>query len=128
MSTTRLPNAHRKEEASELKAHHLACSQLVRGCQEAIFRFRNQAGDAIATDDVSIRTIEIMEGILGSWCDTVSILRSALDQDSSREQPYGYRPDAYPDAVAKDSAQMIGRFVKSVFAGAANEREHASTS
>jgi len=128
MSSITLPDAHRENEVAELKAHHLACTQLVRGCQEAIFRFRSRAGDGIATDDVSMRTIEIMEGILGSWCETVSILRSALDRDSSHEQPYGYRADAYPDAIARDSAQMIGRFVKSVFAGAGNEREHASRS
>jgi hypothetical protein len=128
MSSITLPDAHRQNEVAELKAHHLACTQLVRGCQDAIFRFRSQAGGGIVSDDVSYRTIEIMEGILDSWCETVSILRSALDRDSSRDQSYGYRPDAYSDPVAQDSAQMIGRFVKSVFARTGNEREHASRS
>ena len=125
MSSMTLTDALRENEAAELKAHHLACSQLVRGCQDAIFRFRSQSGDDIESDTVSFRTIEIMEGILDSWCETVSILRSALDRDSMREEAYGFNEGAYPDIIAKDSAQMTTRFVKSVFASAAHEHEHA---
>jgi len=127
MSSITFPYALREKETAELKAHHLACSQLVRGCQDAIFRFRSQAGGAIESDDVSFRTIEIMEGILDSWCETLSILRSALDQDSSREEPYRNR-GVYPVVVAKDSAQMMTRFVKSVFASTSHEHENASRS
>jgi hypothetical protein len=128
MSSMTLPDALREEEAAELKAHHLACSQLVRGCQDAIFRFRSQSGRDNESDSVSFRTIEIMEGILDSWCETVAILRSALGRNSMREQPYGFNAGAYPDVIAKDSAQMTTRFVKSVFASAAPEHEHASRS
>jgi hypothetical protein len=128
MSSMTTPDALRENEAAELKAHHLACSQLVRGCQDAIFRFRSQCGSDIESDRVSFRTIEIMESVLDSWCETVSILRSALHRDSMREEPYGFNAGAYPDVIAKDSAQMTTRFVKSVFAGAAHEHEHASRS
>jgi hypothetical protein len=128
MSSMTLPDALREKEAAELKAHHLACSQLVRGCQDAIFRFRSQSGGDIESDSVSYRTIEIMESILDSWCETVSILRSALDRDSLREERYGFNAGAYPNVIAKDSAQMITRFVKSVFASGAHEHEHASRS
>jgi hypothetical protein len=72
-------------EVAELKAHHLACSHLVRGCQDAVFRFREAAagGDTDASR-LAHRTVEILEDVLASWCETVSMLRSALDHASSQ--------------------------------------------
>lgn len=124
MPSIKVPYVLTEEEAAELKAHHLACSQLVRGCQDAIFRFRSQAGRDIDLDGVSFRTVEIMEGILDSWCETLSILRSALNRDSARVESY----DLYPDLMTKDSAQMIRRFAKSLFTSHAHVREQASGS
>lgn len=72
-------------EVGELKAHHLACSHLVRGCQDAIFRYRDSAADSDAeAAKLSHRTVEILEDVLASWCETVSMLRSALDHASAR--------------------------------------------
>lgn len=70
-------------EISELKAHHLACSHLVRGCQDAIFRFRGSAAGDADAERVAHRTVEILEDIVASWCETVSMLRSALDHASN---------------------------------------------
>jgi len=124
MPSATFPYALTEKETAELKAHHLACGHLVRGCQDAIFRFRSQAGGGIQSDSVSFRTIEIMEGVLESWCETLSILRLALNRDSLQEEPYQFDAGVYQDLVSGDSAKTIARFAK--FAGAAHERERAS--
>jgi hypothetical protein len=125
LSSIAFPDALTEEEAAELKAHHLACRQLVRGCQDAIFRLRGQAGGDAEADAVSHRATEIMEGILNSWCETLSVLRSALGMDYSQEQiqgtPFGIQRDA-----AEDRRRMMARFARSVFS-TAQEREHASS-
>ena len=126
MSSVTFPYALTEKEAAELKAHHLACAHLVRGCQDAIFRFRSQAGGGIQSDNVSFRTIEIMEGVLESWCDTLSVLRLALTGDSWQEEPYRFNAGVYPDLVAEDRAQMVKRFARSQFAGTGHEQERAS--
>lgn len=125
MSSITFPSALTEKEAAELKAHHLACSQLVRGCQDAIIRFRSQAGD-VEKEGVSFRTIEIMESILDSWCETLAILRSALHRDSAHEEIFGGTAGVYAGFIAKDSAQMMTRFSKSAFASTAHENEHAA--
>jgi len=123
MPSVTFPYALTEKELAELKAHHLACGHLVRGCQDAIFRFRSQAGGGIQSDSVSFRTIEIMESVLESWCETLSILRLALNRDSLQEEPLRFNVGVSPELIANDSAQMIARFAK--FAGAAHERERA---
>lgn len=89
MSPLTFPPALTIQETAELKAHHLACSHLVRGCQEAIFEFRTQAATG---DDASLRlaerTIEILEGVLETWCETLAVVHSALGRDSSHGQPF----------------------------------------
>jgi len=125
MPSVTFPYALTEKETAELKAHHLACGHLVRGCQDAIFRFRSQAGGGIQSDSVSFRTIEIMEGVLESWCETLSLLRLALNRDPSQEESHLLNRGVYSDVVAEESARMITRFATSPFAGAAHERERA---
>lgn len=126
MPSVTFPYALTEKETAELKAHHLACGHLVRGCQDAIFRFRSQAGGGIQSDSVSFRTIEIMESVLQSWCETLSILRLALDRDSWQEETQRLSTGFYPDLVAQDGAQPIARFAKSLLTGTGHEHERAS--
>ena len=81
------------QEVGELKAHHLACSHLVKGCQDAIIRFREQTAGETQSQQARTaqRAVEILEEVLGSWCDTLSILRSALNQTSARSPVYDRR-------------------------------------
>jgi hypothetical protein len=126
LSSIAFPDALTEEEAAELKAHHLACRQLVRGCQDAVFRLRGQAGGDAESDAVSDRATEIMEGILNSWCETLSVLRSALGMDYSREQIQGTAFGLQRESAAENSRQMMARFARSVFS-AAQERKHAGS-
>jgi len=102
-------------EVAELKAHHLACGHLVRGCQDAIFRFRDSAADGDGeAARLAHRTIEILEDVLASWCETVSMLRSALDHASSqgRQREAGHQSDAHVLGAAKTPVDA-----STVFAG-----------
>src|SRR6266511_91311 len=99
MPTQSRSSALTDREIAELKAHHLACSHLAKGCQDAIIRFREKAAEAGQDQQAgtAYRTIEILEEVLASWCDTLSILRSALNQTSSRNaRPYRM-PRLIPD-------------------------------
>jgi hypothetical protein len=126
LPSIKFPYSFSEDEVAELKAHHLACGQLVRGCQDAIFRFRSRTHDDTHGDEVAHRVIEIMEETLDSWCETLSILRSSLQRDSSREEPYGINVRERGRAVGEDGAQTITRFARSVFAST-QEREHAGS-
>jgi hypothetical protein len=126
LSSITFPDALSEEEAAELKAHHLACRQLVRGCQDAIFRLRGQAGGNTESDAVSYRATEIMEEILNSWCETLSVLRAALGMDYSREQIQGTPFGISRESAAEHSRRNMARFTTSVFS-AAQKREHASS-
>ena len=112
MPAVTLSNVFTRKEIAELKAHHLACSQLVRGCQDAIFRFRRETGVDLDGGSISFRTVEILEDILNSWCETLSILRSALDHGSSRGEPYGLAANVYPDLDAKKGVETVTQLAK----------------
>jgi hypothetical protein len=121
--TIGFPDSLSQAEAAELKAHHLACSQLVRGCQDAILKLRD---DAAHSDTVSYRAVEIMEAVLDSWCETLSILRSAMGQTPSLQATGGMYATTAGETTSSDSARTLARFARSVF-GNAYEREHASS-
>jgi hypothetical protein len=72
-------------DVAELKARHLACSHLIKGSQDAIIRLRNRAAAApVGADMVAAhRATEILEEVVGSWCETLSILRSVLNRTTS---------------------------------------------
>jgi hypothetical protein len=74
------------QEVAELKAKHLACSHLIKGSQDAIIRLRDQTARAPEGADTAAayRATEILEEVVGSWCETLSILRLALDRTYSR--------------------------------------------
>lgn len=75
----------RERDIAELKARYLACSLLVRGCQAAVFDFREKAGSADERVSRSQqRVIEVLETVLESWCETLSVLRSVLNQTSAQ--------------------------------------------
>ena len=95
------------QEVAELKARHLACSHLVKGCQDAIIRFRERTAEGEQGQQASSahRAIEILEEVLGSWCDTLSILRSALNRTSSRTAAYDQRLEVIPGVFKNESSQ-----------------------
>jgi len=128
MSPLTFPTALTDQETAELKAHHLACSHLVRGCQEAIFQFRTQA--ATGDDDslrLAQRTIEILEGVLESWCETLTVVRSALGRESSHGQPFELDLPPYHDVLA-GSRGRSRRLVdpRHRFAGTADQHRRAA--
>ena len=63
----------------ELEAQELACSYLVKGCERALYHFGLVAGETGGGDGANIdrRAAEIMRDVLGSWRETLSILRMA---------------------------------------------------
>ncbi len=94
------------QEVAELKARHLACSHLVKGCQDAIIRFRETAeGQQGRQASTAHRAIEILEEALGSWCDTLSILRSARNRTSSRTAAYDQRLEVIPGVFKNESSR-----------------------
>jgi len=97
-----------KQEVAELKARHLACSHLVKGCQDAIISFRAKTASPSAGQEASAgyRAIEILEEVLGSWCDTLSILRSALNQTSSRKAASDRRFELIPGVLKNESSRQ----------------------
>jgi hypothetical protein len=75
-----------QEELAELKAHHLACSHLIKGCQDATIKLRRERADQLMVDHpestVEFRAIQILEDVLSSWCETLGVLRTNLNQSS----------------------------------------------
>lgn len=63
-------------DPSELEAQRIACAQLVKGCERALFHFGLIAGETPNTDAAQIdgRAVEIMRSALSSWRDTLSLL------------------------------------------------------
>jgi len=99
------PLALTNRDAAELKARHLACSLLVKGCQAAIFDFREKAASATVDDRQALaadRTVEILEDILESWCNTLSVLRSALNQTSAQRLAGGQWLEANPGVFTNE--------------------------
>jgi hypothetical protein len=97
------------EELAELKAHHLACSHLIRGCQDATIRLRGgKSGgpDIEAQADVEFRAVEILEHILASWCETLFILRANLNGSPAGDLPFRQNPAGGPGIF---SGEMPGR-------------------
>ena len=93
-------------ELAELKAHHLACSHLIKGCQDATIRLRNGEVDQGKHDphqaDVEFRAVEILEHILDSWCETLSILRANLKESTYGSIPVWRTPATGPNGFARD--------------------------
>ncbi len=95
------------QEVAELKAHHLACSHLVKGCQDAIITFRKKTANESQVQHASTayRAIEILEEVLGSWCDTLSILRSAVSPTSPRDAAYDQRLELIAGVFKNESSR-----------------------
>ena len=104
---SRLP-ALAGQQIVELKAQHLACSHLVKGCQDAIIRFRETTAteDQAQEANAAPRAIEILEEVLGSWCDTLSILHSALYRTSSANVPRDRRLEFIPGVLGNEPSRQ----------------------
>jgi hypothetical protein len=63
----------------ELEAQELACSYLVKGCERALYQFGLVAGETGNDEGATIdqRAADIMRDVLGSWRETLSLLRTA---------------------------------------------------
>jgi hypothetical protein len=74
------------DEFAELKAHHLACSHLIKGCQDATIKLRRERADQLTVvypeDTVEFRAIQILEDVLATWCETLGVLHTNLNQSS----------------------------------------------
>ena len=75
----------------ELEAQELACSYLVKGCERALFQFGLVAGETGNLEAASIdqRAAEIMRNVLGSWHETLLLLRAGpppISQDAATRQ------------------------------------------
>jgi hypothetical protein len=74
------------EELAELKAHHLACSHLIKGCQDATIKLRRERAGQLTVSypeyTVEFRAIQILEDVLASWCATLGVLHTNLNQSS----------------------------------------------
>ncbi len=111
MSSPVRPLALSDQDVAELKSRHLACSLLVKGCQTAIFDFRERAARGTATDQQALaahRTVEILEDILESWCNTLSVLRSALNQTSAQRMAAGQWLEVNPGVHERTSRPRMG--------------------
>jgi hypothetical protein len=101
------------EDIAELKAHHLACSHLIKGCQDAVIRLR--AGETARTteadlaEEVTYRAVSILEHILDSWCETASILRASLNQPNDALQSLWQPPTIEPNSFTHAPEPLSGR-------------------
>jgi hypothetical protein len=64
-------------EREELAAQRIACTFLVKGCENALFCLGTSAADIGDSDEARIdrRATVVMQEILGSWRATLDILR-----------------------------------------------------
>lgn len=102
-----------RAELAELKAHHLACSHLIKGCQDATIRLRrDRAAELRAAaqhQSVEYRAIEILEDVLGSWCQTLSVLRANLNQSSPGTMDVWQEPPRSPADHSDEMTSTIGQ-------------------
>src|SRR2546426_6901920 len=63
-----------KQEVAELKARHLACSHLVKGCQDAIISFRDKTVSQSAGREANAAApaSHTLAAEVGCWCATPS--------------------------------------------------------
>jgi hypothetical protein len=108
-------------ELNELKAHHMACSHLIKGCQDAAIRLRRLAPSTSDAEQlaVELRAVEILEQVLGSWCETLSVLRANLAQPPLPLDP------ALPRWLANDRNVFAGAAGKPASMGATRESGRA---
>jgi hypothetical protein len=102
-----------RQELAELKAHHVACSHLIKGCQDATIRLRrdcaSKAGVADEQQELELRAVEILEEMLDSWCNTLSVLRANLDVDSPVGAAIWQMQDERRSSHSSEMASMAGR-------------------
>ena len=101
-----------REERAELKAHHLACSHLIKGCQDGTIRLRRDHASELRVagqhQGIEYRAVEILEDVLGSWCETLSVLRANLNQSSPGDMAAWQRPAHEPSVFSEEMISTIG--------------------
>ena len=102
-----------REELAELKAHHLACSHLIRGCQDATIRLRRDRAPELRVagphHGIEYRAVEILEDMLGSWCETLSVLRANLNQSSLGNVAAWQKPTREPNVFSEEITSTVGQ-------------------
>lgn len=102
-----------REELAELKAHHLACSHLIKGCQDATIRLRRDRAAELRVagqqQGIEYRAVEILEDVLGSWCETLSVLRANLDQSSLADVAAWQRLTGEPSVSFEEMTSTVGQ-------------------
>jgi len=102
-----------REELAELKAHHLACSHLIKGCQDATIRLRRDRASELSAagqhQGIEYRAVEILEDVLGSWCETLSVLRDNLNQSSPADVAMWQRPTPEPSVFSGEMTGTVGQ-------------------
>jgi hypothetical protein len=73
-------------DPSELEAQRIACTELVKGCERALFQFGLIAGETPSAEAAVIdgRAVDIMQEVLSSWRDTLSLLPAHPEQPAQR--------------------------------------------
>jgi hypothetical protein len=102
-----------REELAELKAHHLACSHLIKGCQDATIRLRGDRAAELRVagqqQGIEHRAVEILEDVLGSWCETLSVLRANLNQSSPGDVAVWQTPAREPSVLPEEITSTVGQ-------------------
>jgi len=102
-----------REELAELKAHHLACSHLIKGCQDGTIRLRRDRDAELRVNGqhqgIEFRAVEILEDVLDSWCETLSVLRANLNQSSPGDMAAWQRPAREPSVFSEEMTSTVGQ-------------------
>lgn len=69
--------------SEELKAQHIACTYLIRGCEDALGRVASEWLEAESWEEeaVNARAAEILDTVLDDWKETLEILRAVACGD-----------------------------------------------
>ena len=105
-----------REELAELKAHHLACSHMIKGCQDATIRLRRDRAAELRVagrhQGIEYRAVEILEDVLGSWCETLSVLRANLSQSSPGDMAAWQRPAREASVFSEGMTSTAGQYAE----------------
>jgi predicted glycosyl hydrolase (DUF1957 family) len=63
----------------ELRAEHVACTHLVRGCEDALARLASEwlEADSLEEEAMNARAAEILNEVLDDWREALQMLRTA---------------------------------------------------
>jgi len=89
MSCECWPRGLSRREREELRAQEIASIYLVKGCERALADLRCNLTESEEPRDlrIALRASQILEDILGSWAETLAVLRAASADGQQEESP-----------------------------------------